>query len=123
MFLDAKYRPEGADNTEQAGGAAGGAGNSTQKLTSDLKMTMDEACLILNVKKDSPMETVLKVCLASLPHILCPLLIRFRVAIRKHIQGKRPTRPTSGTRDARAPAHTRITREAVETGLLALPAE
>lgn len=25
-------------------------------------MTMDEACLILNVKKDTPMEGVLKVC-------------------------------------------------------------
>ncbi|KAI5452448.1 mitochondrial import inner membrane translocase subunit TIM16 [Naganishia albida] len=57
---NAKYRPEGADNTDPAGAAGGAAGNSTQKLTSDLKMTMDEACLILNVKKDTPMEGVLK---------------------------------------------------------------
>ncbi|KAJ9108313.1 hypothetical protein QFC20_003474 [Naganishia adeliensis] len=56
---NAKYRPEGADNTDPAG-AAGGAGNSTQKLTSDMRMTMDEACLILNVKKDTPLEAVTK---------------------------------------------------------------
>ncbi|GHJ89683.1 hypothetical protein NliqN6_6085 [Naganishia liquefaciens] len=57
---NAKYRPEGADNAEPTGADGSGTGNSTQKLTSDLKMTMDEACLILNVKKDTPLEQVTK---------------------------------------------------------------
>ncbi|KAJ9126319.1 hypothetical protein QFC24_002051 [Naganishia onofrii] len=55
-----KYKPEGADDTNPAGASGSTAGNSSQRLTSDLKMTLDEACLILNVKKDTPLEAVQK---------------------------------------------------------------
>jgi import inner membrane translocase subunit TIM16 len=58
---DFKYKPEGADDTNPAGASGSTAGNSSQRLTSDLKMTLDEACLILNVKKDTPLEAVQKV--------------------------------------------------------------
>ncbi|KAK4687649.1 hypothetical protein P7C73_g2471, partial [Tremellales sp. Uapishka_1] len=52
---NATYKPEGV-------AAAGpvGAGKSKSNITSQLQMSLDEAHLILNVKKDDPMEIIQK---------------------------------------------------------------
>ncbi|WWC72259.1 uncharacterized protein I206_106221 [Kwoniella pini CBS 10737] len=50
-----KHKPEGATDTGPVG-----AGSSKNKITSQLNMSLDEAHLILNVKKDEPMEIIQK---------------------------------------------------------------
>ncbi len=37
------------------------SGSITDKLTREHRMTFDEACLILNVKKEDPVEKILQV--------------------------------------------------------------
>ncbi|TEB37557.1 hypothetical protein FA13DRAFT_1621883, partial [Coprinellus micaceus] len=54
-------------------GDAAGVGNATSgsftdKLTREHRMTLDEASLILNVKKDTPLEQILKVRLVVIYH-------------------------------------------------------
>ncbi|WVQ83690.1 hypothetical protein IAT38_005834 [Cryptococcus sp. DSM 104549] len=50
-----KHKPEGAPDS-----APVGSGSSKSKITSQLQMSVDEARLILNVKKDDPMEVIQK---------------------------------------------------------------
>ncbi|WVW86426.1 hypothetical protein I302_108474 [Kwoniella bestiolae CBS 10118] len=50
-----KHKPEGAVDS-----GPGGAGSSKNKITSQLNMSLDEAHLILNVKKDDAMEVIQK---------------------------------------------------------------
>ena len=38
------------------------SGSITDKLTREHRMTLDEARLILNVKKEEPLEKILQVC-------------------------------------------------------------
>ncbi|KAL1405926.1 mitochondrial import inner membrane translocase subunit TIM16 [Vanrija albida] len=52
---NARHKPEGAPDSRPVGGGSG-----KNKITNDLQMTIDEAHLILNVKKEAPMEDVLK---------------------------------------------------------------
>lgn len=54
--LDFKVKPEGAPDSSPVG-----AGSSKNSITSQLQMSLDEARLILNVKKDDPMEVIQKV--------------------------------------------------------------
>ncbi|KIR31576.1 hypothetical protein I352_05907 [Cryptococcus deuterogattii MMRL2647] len=51
-----KVKPEGAPDSSPVG-----AGSSKNSITSQLQMSLDEARLILNVKKDDPMEVIQKV--------------------------------------------------------------
>jgi import inner membrane translocase subunit TIM16 len=60
VLVDAKYRPVGA------AGDAEGLRNATSSSTTDVltrehRMTIDEARLILNVKKEEPAEIILQV--------------------------------------------------------------
>ncbi|KAK8853449.1 hypothetical protein IAR55_004156 [Kwoniella newhampshirensis] len=50
-----KHKPEGV-----ADSGSGGAGSSKNKVTSQLGMSLDEAHMILNVKKDEPMDVIQK---------------------------------------------------------------
>lgn len=56
LCLDFKVKPEGAPDSSPVG-----AGSSKNSITSQLQMSLDEARLILNVKKDDPMEIIQKV--------------------------------------------------------------
>ncbi len=59
---DAKYRPVDAN---QAGLGNATSGSITDTLTRDHRMTLDEAHLILNVKKGEAMEKILQVRVRS----------------------------------------------------------
>ncbi|WWD19877.1 hypothetical protein CI109_104346 [Kwoniella shandongensis] len=50
-----KHKPEGVADSGPVG-----AGSSKSKVTSQLGMSLDEAHLILNVKKDEPMDVIQK---------------------------------------------------------------
>ncbi|KAF8530425.1 hypothetical protein BU17DRAFT_36324, partial [Hysterangium stoloniferum] len=54
-----KHRPEGV-SSDVAGVSNAKTGSLTDKLTRDHRMTVDEAHLILNVKRGEPIEQVLK---------------------------------------------------------------
>lgn len=51
---------------EAAGIGNATSGSATDKLTREHKMTLDEAQLILNVKRDTSMEDIIKVSVAVL---------------------------------------------------------
>lgn len=55
-----KHRPEGAIAGDAAGVGNATSGSVTDQLTRQHRMTLDEAQLILNVKKDADLEAVLK---------------------------------------------------------------
>lgn len=57
---DARHRPEGL-SSDAAGVSHALSGSQTDKLTRDHRMTLDEAHLILNSKKDQPVEHIIKV--------------------------------------------------------------
>lgn len=57
---DATYKPEASTSTSD-GGSSGGKNVSGQSLNNELRMTLEEAQLILNVKKEESMERVLEV--------------------------------------------------------------
>ncbi|CAE7140132.1 unnamed protein product [Rhizoctonia solani] len=57
---NARHRPAGAVEGEAAGLGNATSGSHTDKLTRELKMTVDEAQLILNVKRDAPLEEIVK---------------------------------------------------------------
>lgn len=67
LFQDAQARPEAITGGDVAGMRNATSGSITDKLTREHRMTFDEACLILNVKKDDPMERILQV---RIPHVL-----------------------------------------------------
>jgi hypothetical protein len=58
--LDVKSSPA-AIAGDAAGVSHANSGSPTDQLTRAHRMTLDEAALILNVKKDTPLEQVLKV--------------------------------------------------------------
>ncbi|EED78767.1 predicted protein, partial [Postia placenta Mad-698-R] len=57
---NAKHRPEGGISGDVAGVQNATSGSITDKLTRDHRMTLDEARLILNLKKEDPAESVLQ---------------------------------------------------------------
>jgi import inner membrane translocase subunit TIM16 len=58
---DAKHSPQGAIGSDVAGVRNATSGSLTDKLTREHRMTLDEAHLILNVKRGETLENVLKV--------------------------------------------------------------
>lgn len=58
-IANAKYRPE-AGGGDVAGMRTANSGSLTDRLTREHRMTIDEARLILNVKKEDPMEKILQ---------------------------------------------------------------
>ena len=60
-FTDAKYRPEAAMGSDVAGLRNATSGSLTDRLTREHRMTLDEARLILNVKKEDSAERMLQV--------------------------------------------------------------
>lgn len=65
--VDAKHSPQGAMGSESVAGVGGAtSGSATDQLTRAHRMTLDEAHLILNVKRGEEMEKVLQVRLFSL---------------------------------------------------------
>ncbi|KAM5538916.1 hypothetical protein V8D89_007411 [Ganoderma adspersum] len=57
---NAKYRPQGAAGGDVDGVGNATTGSATDKLTREHRMTVDEARLILNVKKEDSVERVLQ---------------------------------------------------------------
>ncbi|KAF8622344.1 hypothetical protein AX15_007077 [Amanita polypyramis BW_CC] len=57
---NAKHRPPGASGSDVAGIENAKTGSITDTLTREHRMTMDEAQLILNVKRNDEMEQILK---------------------------------------------------------------
>ncbi|CUA66841.1 hypothetical protein RSOLAG22IIIB_00290 [Rhizoctonia solani] len=57
---NARHRPAGGVEGEAAGLGNATSGSLTDKLTREHKMTIDEAQLILNVKRDAPLEEIVK---------------------------------------------------------------
>lgn len=66
MQTDAKHRPEGALGGDVTGMRAANSGSITDRLTREHRMTLDEARLILNLKKEEPAERMLQVRFWSL---------------------------------------------------------
>ena len=75
--LDAKHRPQGGLGNDISGVGNATSGSITDTLTRSHRMTLDEAHLILNVKRGEPMESVLRV---RLPLLLLIYLIFFPYA-------------------------------------------
>lgn len=69
---DAKNSPAAAMGVEAAGVGHANSGSPTDQLTRHHRMTLDEAQLILNVKKDDEIEKILKVDINSSIHFICP---------------------------------------------------
>jgi import inner membrane translocase subunit TIM16 len=59
-FIDAKNRPE-ALGTDVVGVGKATSGSLTDKLTREHRLTLDEAHMILNTKKEDPLEQILSV--------------------------------------------------------------
>lgn len=59
--IDAQARPQAALQNEAAGVGNATSGSLTDKLTREHRMTVDEARLILNLKKEDPLEHTLRV--------------------------------------------------------------
>ncbi|CAE6472322.1 unnamed protein product [Rhizoctonia solani] len=57
---NARHRPAGGVEGEAAGLGNATSGSLTDKLTREHRMTTDEAQLILNVKRDAPLEEIVK---------------------------------------------------------------
>lgn len=55
LTADAQHKPEAAESHSP------GSSGSKNKITSDLQMSLDEAHLILNVKKDAKLEDIVAV--------------------------------------------------------------
>ena len=62
---DFKHKPDGAPSS-----GAVGTGSSKSQITNQMQMSLDEAHLILNVKKDDPLEVIEKVSHHSHPHLV-----------------------------------------------------
>ena len=60
---DFKYKPEGMDQNTAPSSSKGASSNAA---TMQHQMSIDEAHLILNVKKEDPMEIIQKVSLGSM---------------------------------------------------------
>lgn len=58
---DAKHSPQGALASDVTGVGNASTGSITDQLTRQHRMTIDEANLILNVKREDTMEQILKV--------------------------------------------------------------
>lgn len=58
---DAQTRPQAALQSEAAGVGNATSGSLTDKLTREHRLTVDEARLILNLKKEDPLEHTLRV--------------------------------------------------------------
>lgn len=94
VLADAKYSPQAA-----LGNDAAGVGSATDHLTRLHRMTLDEAHLILNVKRGDPMETIIKVCFIAILSIQyfisifrCSITIIYSRLIRLHQNRNSPQR-------------------------------
>ena len=61
LRLDAKHRPEGVIGSDVTGLRGATSGSLTDRLSREYRMTLDEARLILNVRKEDPIEKILQV--------------------------------------------------------------
>jgi len=59
--LDAKHSPQANMGSDVAGVHNANSGSATDSLTREHRMTLDEAQLILNVKRDDNLEIIMKV--------------------------------------------------------------
>ena len=59
FHADAKHRPQGVVEVTGVGNAT--TGSLTDKLTRELRMTLDEAHVILNAKRGDNLEHILRV--------------------------------------------------------------
>jgi hypothetical protein len=66
ISTDAKTSPQGVLGNDVAGVGNANSGSAADQLTRQHRMTLDEAQLILNVKRETPMEQIMKVGLCLL---------------------------------------------------------
>jgi hypothetical protein len=60
--IDAKHSPQSALGNDVAGVGTATSGTATDQLTRLHRMTVDEAHMILNVKRGDSIEAIMKVC-------------------------------------------------------------
>lgn len=103
--LDAKHRPDGVIGSDVTGMRGATSGSLTDRLTREHRMTLDEARLILNIRKEDPIERVLQVCLVALlavvlsQPLLTPTLTNRTISttntcskrMRRHLRQNKPT--------------------------------
>ena len=64
-MLDAKHSPQANMASDVAGVGNANSGSVTDSLTREHRMTLDEAQLILNVKRDDKLEVIMRVRLTT----------------------------------------------------------
>ena len=62
MLSDARHSPQGVIGNDVAGVGHATSSSITDQLTRQHRMTLDEAYLILNAKREEPSEQILKAC-------------------------------------------------------------
>ena len=70
-IIDAKHRPEAAMGGDVSGLRTATSGSLTDRLTREHRMTLDEARLILNLKKEETADQMLQVWSMHLPADTC----------------------------------------------------
>lgn len=72
IWLDFQYKPEGVETTSARTSSSGGKQNA--RVTEQMNMSIEEAQMILNVKKEDSMENIQKVSAAA-DHSVLPLAL------------------------------------------------
>ncbi|KAI0266708.1 Pam16-domain-containing protein [Gloeopeniophorella convolvens] len=85
---NAKHRPQGATGGDIAGVGNATTGSLTDKLTREHRMTIDEAHLILNTKREDALERVLQ---------------NYEHLFKANAPPEAPPKPAAGSRGAPAP--------------------
>ncbi|KAI0256029.1 hypothetical protein BJV78DRAFT_1168718 [Lactifluus subvellereus] len=87
---NAKHRPQGAIDSDVAGVGNATTGSLTDKLTREHRMTLDEAHLILNAKREDGIERVLQ---------------NYEYLFKANAPPETPPQPTPGARGPPASRH------------------
>ncbi|WRT69976.1 uncharacterized protein IL334_006969 [Kwoniella shivajii] len=104
-----KHKPEGASDSGPVG-----SGSSKNKLTGQLNMSLDEAHLILNVKKDDPLDIIQK-------HY--DSIFKANSAPPPAAADAKPPPGSSGKKSARIPTHSHYLQSKVFRALERIKAE
>ncbi|KAI0339824.1 hypothetical protein BDW22DRAFT_1360845 [Trametopsis cervina] len=87
---NAKHRPEAAMGGDVAGLRTATSGSVTDRLTREHRMTLDEARLILNLKKEDPAEKMLQ---------------HYEHMFKANARPPPPAKPAAGAKKAPEPAY------------------
>ncbi|KZT21375.1 hypothetical protein NEOLEDRAFT_1139479 [Neolentinus lepideus HHB14362 ss-1] len=105
---NAKHRPQGAIGADVAGVGNATSGSVTDRLTREHRMTLDEAHLILNVKRGETLEAVKS---------------HYEHLYKANSPSAPPPSPPSGSRAPPSPAHSHYLQSKVVRALERIQAE